>query len=179
MRSTVVKRIAVTLVSVLTSISFLNPKATQADRDIASSSISREVYTILNRSCFECHGPARQEGGLRLDSHKAITAGGDSGVVFDVNAPDASELLRRIRLPKGHEGVMPNRGALLTTREIARIHEWITLGAPWSADAAGGSHWAYISPSKSIDSQPNAKPSLNPIDYLVQEKLESENLTGS
>ncbi len=157
----------------------MNPKATQADNDIASSSIAREVYAILNRSCFECHGPARQEGGLRLDSIKAITSGGDSGVVFEVNAPDASELLRRIRLPKGHGDVMPNRGALLTTREIARIHEWISLGAPWSTEAAATIHWAYVPPSKANDSQPSNKQSLNPIDYFIQKKLESENLTGS
>lgn len=150
----------------------------QAENEIASSSIAREVYAILNRSCFECHGPARQEGGLRLDSNKAITAGGDSGVVFDVKAPDASELLRRIRLPKGHGDVMPNRGALLTTREIARIREWISLGAPWSTEAAASRHWAYIPPSKSDDAQRRDK-LLNPIDYFIQKRLESESLTGS
>ena len=98
--------------------------------DEFESSIAKDVYSILNRSCFECHGPARQEGGLRLDSNQAIATGGDSGVAFEVQNPDASELLRRIRLPKGHADVMPNRGAILTDREVARIREWISLGAP-------------------------------------------------
>ncbi len=157
----------------------MNPNATQGDNHVALSSIAKEVYAILKRSCFECHGPARQEGGLRLDSSHAIAAGGDSGVAFEVQYPDASKLLRRIRLPKGHEDVMPNRGALLTTRDIARIREWISLGAPWSAEAAASRHWAYVVPNKPNEAWPSDKQSLNSIDYFVQKKLESETLPSS
>ena len=81
--------------------------AYQADEE-AASSIAADAYAILNRSCFECHGLARQEGGLRLDSNEAINLGGDSGSPFDIRDPDAGELMRRIRLPKGHAEVMPN-----------------------------------------------------------------------
>ncbi|MFY8201094.1 MAG: c-type cytochrome domain-containing protein [Pirellula staleyi] len=47
------------------------------------SSLATDVYAILKRSCFECHGPARQDGGLRLDSRKKIADGGDSGTPLD------------------------------------------------------------------------------------------------
>ncbi len=108
------------VVSGLACFTGWRPHATGADDEIASS-IAKEVYSILNRSCFECHGPARQEGGLRLDSSHAIAEGGDGGLPIEIHNPDASELLRRICLPKGHADVMPNRGAILTAREVARI----------------------------------------------------------
>jgi hypothetical protein len=59
---------------------------------------------------MECHGPARQDGGLRLDSQAAIKAGGDSGHAIDFDAIEKSEILRRVALPKDHDEVMPKRG---------------------------------------------------------------------
>ncbi len=178
MGSNIVLRAAVIVVSGLACFTGWRPPANRAD-DKIESSISKDVYSILNRSCFECHGPARQEGGLRLDSNQAIATGGDSGVAFEVQNPDASELLRRIRLPKGHEEVMPNRGAILTDREVARIREWIALGAPWSADAAASRHWAYVAPIKSTQLLTTTQQPLHPIDFFIQKRLESERLAVS
>src|SRR5687767_30617 len=39
----------------------------------------RDVQPILTTHCVECHGPTKQENGLRLDHGDAITRGGDSG----------------------------------------------------------------------------------------------------
>ncbi|MCC6511437.1 MAG: hypothetical protein IT423_20225, partial [Pirellulaceae bacterium] len=64
---------------------------------------AKQVYPLLRRACFECHGAAKQSGDLRLDSRQAIA---DSGVV-KVGDPQASELVRRIGLPKGHAEIMP------------------------------------------------------------------------
>ena len=38
-----------------------------------------EILPILAANCTACHNPKIHEGGLILDSHKAIVAGGDSG----------------------------------------------------------------------------------------------------
>ncbi len=152
--------------------------AYQADDKVASS-IADDAYAILNRSCFECHGPARQEGGLRLDSNEAIALGGDSGRPIDVLDPDASELMRRIRLPKGHEEVMPNRGAVLTDREVARIRQWIARGGQLLSQTAKNNHWAYVAPTKTLVALSADHPTQHPIDYFIQKRLDSEGLSIS
>ena len=39
----------------------------------------RDVQPILTAHCVECHGPTKQENGLRLDFGAAILRGGDNG----------------------------------------------------------------------------------------------------
>lgn len=74
--------------------------------------LASNAYRVLNRACMECHGPARQDGGLRLDSQAAIKAGGDNGHAIDFDAIEKSEILRRVALPKDHDEVMPKRATL-------------------------------------------------------------------
>ena len=38
-----------------------------------------EILPILAANCTACHNPKIHEGGLILDSHKALVTGGDSG----------------------------------------------------------------------------------------------------
>jgi hypothetical protein len=38
-----------------------------------------EVRPVLANRCHECHGPKKQESGLRLDSRAAVLQGGDGG----------------------------------------------------------------------------------------------------
>src|SRR5262245_19689080 len=71
---------------------------------------ARDVFPLLQRTCFECHGPEKQKGSLRLDSRAAILEGGEQGPAIVPGKPDESELLRRVALPKGTDGVMPARG---------------------------------------------------------------------
>ncbi len=116
--------------------------------DPAATRLSLEAYSILNRACFECHGPARQDGSLRLDSREALLAGGDSGPSVDLEHLSTSELLRRIKLPKSDSDVMPKRGDVLTKAEIAKIEKWLAAGALWSENAAKQTHWSYVVPKK-------------------------------
>src|SRR5436190_23855089 len=39
----------------------------------------RDVQPILTAHCIACHGPDKQENGLRLDSGGGVMRGGDSG----------------------------------------------------------------------------------------------------
>ena len=167
-------KLAVFVASVLASLTE-KTHAIQADDKVASS-IAADAYAILNRSCFECHGPTRQDGGLRLDSNEAINLGSDSGRPFDVRDPDASELMRRIRLPKGHEEVMPKRGAVLTDREVASIRAWIARGGQWISQTASIQHWAYVAPTKPLVAPSADQPTQHPIDSLIRKRLESEGL---
>src|SRR5262249_61577468 len=38
----------------------------------------KQVRPLLAENCFQCHGPEKQKGGLRLDSRTAVLNGGDS-----------------------------------------------------------------------------------------------------
>src|SRR5690348_399905 len=40
---------------------------------------ARDVQPILTNNCYECHGPLKQKGGLRLDEKAAALRGRDSG----------------------------------------------------------------------------------------------------
>lgn len=133
----------------------------------AEPDFAREVLPILQRSCFECHGAKKVEGGLRLDSAAALNKGGDSGAVVIAKQPQGSELLRRISLPKNDSEVMPNRGDVLTADEVGRIRAWIEAGAIWPENAQPAPHWAYVPPKKS----PLPKVAAHPIDAFVREKL--------
>src|SRR5213594_3278218 len=89
---------------------------------------ARDVYSIFQRACFECHGPEQQKGKLRLDVREAAFKA--DGVIVKGNAAQ-SELYRRILLPKGHDDIMPNRGEPLAKPDTDRIKAWIDAGAVW------------------------------------------------
>jgi hypothetical protein len=144
---------------------------TANDREALASN----AYRVLNRACMECHGPARQDGGLRLDSQAAIKAGGDSGDAIDFEAVDKSELLRRVALPKGHDEVMPKRGDVLSSADQKLLREWIAAGAPWQESEKDRKHWSYIAPRKAH--RDNA--ATNVIDYFVAKRLETDGMSLS
>ena len=84
---------------------------------VASSALSETFETsvkpILAQRCIECHGPAKQKGGLRLDSSLAIAHGGDNGPVIHANKPEAS-LLYQVISGSHADLVMPAKGAPLS-----------------------------------------------------------------
>jgi hypothetical protein len=90
----------------------------------ATVSFAFDVLPIFVQDCIVCHGGS---GGLTLDSHAAVMAGGGSGPVVAAGDPDGSLLVQRI------EGTVPPRmplnAAPLTAPEIGRIRQWILEGA--------------------------------------------------
>ncbi|CAM2781365.1 c-type cytochrome domain-containing protein [Rariglobus hedericola] len=110
-------------------------KTTVAVHPIAADApvFEKEIRPLLERSCFECHGPLKARGRLRLDTREAALAGGKSGLpAITPGKPEASELLRRIKLPRDDDEAMPAGDALeLTPAEIARLEKWIVDGASW------------------------------------------------
>jgi hypothetical protein len=138
---------------------------------------SKDVYPILQRACFECHGAESQKGNLRLDtkgeasSHsKAISPG----------KPEESELIRRISLPREHKDAMPKRGNLLLAAEIQNIKNWIAAGAVWPDDLRQKKHWSYLPPVRPLS--PPVKRTAwiaTEIDSFILSRLEQENIEPS
>ena len=141
----------------------------------------RDVRPVLERRCFSCHGALQQKGALRLDTSKAIRAGGDSGPAVVPKDPPASLLIEKVTEtdPKLR---MPPEGEPLTEAEIAALRAWIAAGAP----APDGEkpqedprdHWAYRPPVR--PAVPVTLPAVaNPIDAFLGVARQSKRLTAS
>jgi uncharacterized membrane protein len=88
------------------------------------------VAPVLGARCLSCHGPAKEKGGLRLDSGEGLLKGGSNGSPVVAGLPEESDLYRRITLPPGHEDAMPPDGAApLGVGETELIRWWILNGA--------------------------------------------------
>ncbi len=110
---------------------------------------STRVKPLLAKQCGECHGPQKQQSGLRIDSAKGMLEGGDSGTAV-VPGDSAKSLL--VQAISGAEGVskMPPEGPALSADEIALIRKWIDDGAKSPADeitdaaaSKQSDHWSF------------------------------------
>jgi Protein of unknown function (DUF1553)/Protein of unknown function (DUF1549)/Planctomycete cytochrome C len=149
-----------------------SPQTTSKD----TVDFQKDIYPIFSRSCLECHGTKVQEAGLRLDVKEAFL---DIGVV-EIGKPEESELIRRITLPRGHEGVMPMVGEPLSGREVDTIRRWIRQGVPWRDDFTPPPHWAYVAPTRPAlpEIQDPSWPKT-PLDYFVLSNLEDRSMRPS
>ena len=108
-----------------------------------------EVRPLLREHCWECHGSQKQKGGLRLDSLKAMMAGGESGPAIEVGGAARSRVIERISSQSEDER-MPPKGRALSPQEISVLQSWIDSGAAWPAGAVDAdssvdkraSHWS-------------------------------------
>ena len=104
-----------------------------------------KIRPILVRRCYSCHGPAKQESGLRLDSQSALLAGGDSGVVIIQGKPEESLLIKAISHLDNSLKMPPKQP--LSKEQIQLLTQWVSKGVPWPkphvAKSADLSHWAF------------------------------------
>jgi uncharacterized membrane protein len=88
------------------------------------------VEPIFVTHCYECHGPDKQKGRLRLDSYDLLMRGGKHGVVIKAGNAKGSELLRRVTLSPSDDDAMPPQGKRpLTANEVKVLELWIAAGA--------------------------------------------------
>ena len=89
------------------------------------------IAPIFKTHCVKCHGPAKQQGGLRFDSASGAFRKGESDemavVPWDVAA---SELIRRVTSDEEFTR-MPPEGDRLSAGEIELLTQWIDAGAAW------------------------------------------------
>ena len=91
----------------------------------------RDIKPIFQKHCITCHGPEKQESGLRLDSVKFLKRGGDRGAAFAAGK-SAESLLYQSLVGKGDVSEMPAEGPKLNRDQIALIRRWIDEGAKTS-----------------------------------------------
>ncbi len=96
--------------------------------EVTTTHFYERVLPILRDECFRCHGE-KSKGGLRLNSHDAVLASGESDLPAVVPGdPDNSELIVQIR-----DGNMPPTDTGLSPDQIQTLEQWVASGAVWPA----------------------------------------------
>lgn len=148
------------------------------------------IQQILKTHCISCHGPAKKEGGLRLDRANSILQGGDSGPALTRRNAQTSELIRRISSTA--EDRMPPEGTQLSAEEILKLSQWIDADLPGLPTAEEPDedirlkHWAWQPirrpplPDIALQTQAlNHFVAYNAIDHFIIAKLQELNLPQS
>lgn len=101
----------------------------------SANEYASRIAPLFESRCTSCHGTTKQKGDLALHDPVAIARGGSSGPILVPGSPQASELVRRLRLPASDEEHMPPEGKpQLSAEEMAAVEAWIAAGARFSAD---------------------------------------------
>jgi Protein of unknown function (DUF1553)/Protein of unknown function (DUF1549)/Planctomycete cytochrome C len=165
--------------------------ANASDAALAERFFETRVRPMLAQRCFACHGPEKQEAGLRLDSRQNVLKGSETDKVVVPGEPDKSRLIAAVRYDGDIQ--MPPDGKL-PDGELATLVAWVRMGVPWAADAhaavaddmpsriarAKATHWSL---------QPVRRPELpkvkdtawatSAIDRFVLARLEEHGLSAS
>ena len=106
--------------------------AEEASLSIHKADIYRDVIDpIFAASCYECHGPDKQKGELRLDSYELVMLGGELGDTVVPGDLEASELIYRLHLEIDDDEHMPPEDKPQPTEGQEEILAWwIQSGAP-------------------------------------------------
>jgi hypothetical protein len=153
-----------------------------------------KIRPVLVVHCYKCHSAesGKSEGGLLLDSRKAIRAGGDSGPAVVPGDPEASLLWQAI----SHSDSalqMPPKKAKLADAIINDVKEWITTGAadprevaaaskpaPAVDIEAGRKFWAFQKPvSHPLPTTQNPDWARRDLDHFILAKLDAVDLKPS
>ncbi len=153
--------------------------ATVKAEAIGPISFNDSIQPILSENCYHCHGPdsgTRQpeKEPLRLDREKFAFQDREDGKPVIMKGDAAASLLVQLINSKDEDEVMPPKKShnQLTPEEIALVAAWVDQGAKYEE------HWAFIPPVRpAVPVLANAKSVRNPIDALVEEKLEEKGLT--
>ncbi len=153
-------------------------------RQTIEVNFERDIRPLLHARCVECHGPEKQQAGLRLDS-KAVAV---KAPIIVPGKSAESELIRRVTSTDPAER-MPSKGEPLSTREIALLRAWIDAGAVWpetekplggEAKRADKTSWWSLQPLAKVEPPtPSNIPvewSSSPIDRFIFAKLAERGL---
>ncbi len=137
----------------------------------------RDIQPIFVKRCYECHGPDKQKGGLRLDHKPDAARGGKSEKPFWIVGKSAeSHLIARVTT-EDEDDQMPPKGERLTADQIRALRAWIDHGASWPEEK---SHWAFTKPVRpGLPAVRNASWPRNEIDAFILARLEKEKLSPS
>lgn len=144
----------------------------------------QSIRPLLLARCIECHGPDRQEAGLRLDSRAGWAKGGERGPAIDVTSPADSLVLRAVKHVDA-DLKMPEEK--LSELEIAALEKWIHDGAvdPRESPESPTKHavadprtfWS-LQPIRETNPPSVSRPNWiqNPVDAFILAQLDAKGL---
>ena len=157
-----------------------------SDADIAY--FETDIRPILAERCYECHGPEKQESGMRLDHISTVLKGGEYGPALVPGKPADSNMVEAINWEDPDFQMPPKKK--LSDAEIESLTKWVAMGAPWpeeplpAAQTAPTSsfdlmkrkseHWAWQPIKKPV--VPDTAWSKNPVDAFIDAVLTNSNL---
>ena len=168
-------RIAVSILSVLLLLS----SPLRADETESNEIYLQQIKPLLKTKCISCHGPLKQESGLRLDTAQLARQGGDNGPAVVPRKLADSLLYDRVSADSEDER-MPPEGEPLTAEQLALVKQWIESGAIGPASEQAGvnpaEHWSF----QTVRSSPiPSEHADHPIDAFIRARLAEEQLTPS
>ncbi|RLT11897.1 MAG: DUF1553 domain-containing protein [Planctomycetota bacterium] len=145
------------------------------------------IRPLLIAHCIECHGPDRQESGLRLDSRPGWIKGGDRGPAIVPGDPENSILLLAVKHADPNLQMPEEK---LSDADIAAIEKWIREGAvdPRETAEASSKHvvsdprtfWSF-QPVRDLDPPAVSQPDWvrTPVDAFILAQLDTNGLKPS
>jgi len=166
------------------------PQGVAADGPAADSPefFAARVAPLLTAHCVACHGPEKQEGGLRLDSLAGLSAGGEAGPVIVPGSAAESVLAGAIGYADEALAMPPD--GKLPEEAIATLRGWIDGGAhhpegrietpapkPPFDPVAKRAFWSLTAPVRApLPAVRNPALVANPIDAFVVARLDAEGI---
>ncbi len=143
----------------------------------------RDIKPILAQHCTQCHGRAKQQNSLRLDTAATAVRGGDSGPAIVASKANESLLVKAL-LGEGDVPKMPPKGPQLAPEKVALIKKWIDLGAKAPTEEIlpvfKTEHWSFKGPERpALPKVRDVTWPHGPIDYFVDARLTHEDLHPS
>jgi len=161
-------RLSLLLAAGLLQTTFGASVGTAAEKPIR---FDRDIRPLLSEHCFACHGPGKQEAGLRLDDGPATLALLESGERAIVPGDTASSALIARIVATDPDTVMPppHFHKELSEAQKDLLTRWIAAGAPYEQ------HWSF---RKIVRPEVPAAPGDpgNPIDRFLEARVAAEGL---
>lgn len=148
-----------------------------------------KIRPVLIASCFECHGPNKQQAGLRLDHREFMIQGGESGSVLEPGNLEESRLWAVLQHDPLDTQMPPD--SKLAENKLADFRAWIEMGAPWPAEERPSlsdgehaidwkSHWAFQPIARPVPpTTQNGNWAETAIDLFILQQLEAESISPS
>lgn len=154
----------------------------------AKVDFATQIEPILKEHCYECHGPEKGRGKLRMHTRELAMKGGSTGPLYVPGKSGESYMVTRL-LGGDDEDQMPLDKDPLKDEQIDLIKRWIDEGGEWpesapSTGAAAGKdyveHWAYVAPVAPAVPQVSQPAWVRtPVDSFVLARLDREGLAPS
>ena len=148
----------------------------------------RQVKPLLEKHCYECHGPDRQESELRLDTVAFALEGGNLGAVVEPGKSGESLLLAAVQGVSDDVQRMPpeDEAEALPAAAIALLKRWIDGGAqrpddekPAASKQSASRHWSFQPLQRPAPPTSNDRWVRNAIDAFILAKLQQTGLRPS